>query len=273
VDLSFIEHLPSLDIASSYLLTLNTMKQDTRTISFWNCGSLLPDDEINVLTGFLTCKVPDIVPATTTTTVIKDHSEREYQDQLSDPIYSIERSPTKQRASSPRPWATQAGTNEAPIDIQDASIDETAPAESTSQIQESREDSLPARVQLINDMIPEEDDNSITEDPVPRVPGPEVVTTTTNRRRLHVPERKASIRVTPEGPKKAAATMNHGTGIELRKVFENEEYVTFRKVPYSGKLKSIPFVKCDVEAEDDCHSRRSNNSHQVLVVTKKRYPR
>lgn len=279
-----------------------TMKQENRSVGGWilgACGPLLPDDEINVLTGFLTCKVPNPSSAPNTAgEVLRPDTSHET---LTDPIYSLERpslSKQQDRSSSPLPWAEQTGSYEAPITIQsemvNGDIDSESKIESTNNNskllkpeslwhREARQET-PANIRRhrVRALAPM-DENSLTEDAAhpsppspPRFPGPEVATNC-RRRLLNKDRRPGSLapssRLSCRSP---SSSMDYGIGIELRKVFENEEFVTFRKVPYSSK-PSIPCSMHDGELtrddDVDVQSRRSNASHQVLVVTKKRYSR
>ncbi|GKZ00295.1 hypothetical protein MPSEU_000982400 [Mayamaea pseudoterrestris] len=264
------------------------MKQETRTFgSFWSCGSLLPEDEVNTLTGFLTCKAPDAPPAAAATTVTAKQCSATNQDPVTSNTTDASSRPYQRTSSPARPWAMQVGSSDAPIDMRDAASTVATPIEpkrparevkKTTMLRELRQqrEATPTRVERPKTATPPvSDDNSITEKAAPHFPGPEVAY---RHRRTPEPEQRRvhNMRLSPEGRIKStlASSKNQGTGIELRKVFENEEFVTFRKVAYSGKT-NIPFSMHDSELEpdsDDSQSRKSS-SHQVLVVTKKRYPR
>lgn len=232
----------------------------TSVWGFGNCGplQLLASDEISVITSFLTCKDPSAggewkFPAQ------NDYTKNE------DPIYSVDRSPAS-RDTTPPPWARTTGSRDAPIDMRDApSLATTENYRRTRSLLDIRHDIELQQRERRTRQEDLDDNNSITEESSTHDDESHRIRSTLPvKSAYNATIRESSLRV------KSSPRMSNSLfmEVELRKVFENDEFVTFRKC-YTGK-STTPFSTNGNE-EDDLQSRTS--SHHVLVVTKRKHYR
>jgi hypothetical protein len=214
---------------------------------------LLPDDEINVLTGFLTCKDPtEPLPV-----VLNKSHDNNVDDDLHDSMDHI-----PQKRSLQQPWATRTGSRDAPIDIRDAPAAYEGQTDQSFSRRQGRPESRTQREETYSSS----EENSITEAPAaPRFPGPETSSSYRTRR-------PSSVAAESTTPRQTSENRHRAVKLELRKVFENEEFVTFRKVAYTGKSTLLPSMTVPMDDGDNVPARsRSSKAHQVLVVTKNKY--